>query len=499
MKGVNGMAMRTTLHNGRGYGTKHNDRNFNLAQADHIDPERSKNNIYRNCYGDPGLTFHDATLRFYEERFGAQLEATNAGYIRNRHPERCKSMEQWMRSKQHGPEESIVQVGDMNSSIPGAVLWECYEDLERRLGQWSAEHGNPFSVISEALHVDEQGAAHVHRCRVWHYQDGEQLRIGQERALEAAGVELPDPTKAPGRHNNRKMAFDKMAREMWLEVLQEHGIQVETVPVPDGKHNRTQEQMIRDKYAAMIEATQQLREVAEQLQEEIEPYRELKVALDEVDRVIADKTIMGRVVAKPQDLEPLQEQAKAYRANRDEIADARDKETFLGEWHDQLNDREAELDVREQQLDDRERELDLQKQRNRDIYRIAERAEQRGVELAAENDSLKAENHSLRDRVKRLERGLNDQLRTFQSRLRASYEAMTAVIRATGVFQKNRILDAVKRFAADKAKEAGFEDLAAEMQQPKISEEIRQHIEPEQPRQSVERQHNGPNHDEPEL
>ena len=43
--------LKLTRHNGRAgthgtYNPKHNDRSFNLANSEHIDPERAKSNIY---------------------------------------------------------------------------------------------------------------------------------------------------------------------------------------------------------------------------------------------------------------------------------------------------------------------------------------------------------------------------------------------------------------------------------------------------------------------
>lgn len=46
--------MRMTIHNARtskkfgAFTPKHNDRNFNIKNAEHIDPERTKGNIYWN-------------------------------------------------------------------------------------------------------------------------------------------------------------------------------------------------------------------------------------------------------------------------------------------------------------------------------------------------------------------------------------------------------------------------------------------------------------------
>jgi len=46
--------LKLARHNGRAgthgtYNPKHNDRSFNLANSEHIDPERAKSNIYWDC------------------------------------------------------------------------------------------------------------------------------------------------------------------------------------------------------------------------------------------------------------------------------------------------------------------------------------------------------------------------------------------------------------------------------------------------------------------
>ena len=78
--------MRTTMHNGRskngrGYGEKHNDRNFDVSKADNINAEKMKDNIYRNYYNDNSMTFEQVELRFYEENFEKMLSKINANYI----------------------------------------------------------------------------------------------------------------------------------------------------------------------------------------------------------------------------------------------------------------------------------------------------------------------------------------------------------------------------------------------------------------------------------
>lgn len=63
--------MRATIHNGRtshlgAFTPKHNDRNFDINHAEHIDPERVKNNRYWNWTGKE-ITFEAAEQAFYEK------------------------------------------------------------------------------------------------------------------------------------------------------------------------------------------------------------------------------------------------------------------------------------------------------------------------------------------------------------------------------------------------------------------------------------------------
>lgn len=277
------MAMRTTTHHGRGrkgnaYGSKHNDRNFDVENATNIDVELLANNKYWCIY--EGETFETAELKFYEENFSEQLQATNDKYVANRHPERCKTMEQWKTIKQNAPEESIFQVGkksDNGQHIDGKTLMACYNEFIDFQAQWNKEHGSPFTVLNMALHVDEPNCPpHIHSRKVWHYKDENGiLRVGQEKALELAGIELPNPDKAPGRYNNRKITYDKMMREKWLDILESHGLQVEREPLPDGKGKKSmeKEEFIRKKYEKMQAEAEALKHENDVLKQENERIR----------------------------------------------------------------------------------------------------------------------------------------------------------------------------------------------------------------------------------
>ena len=311
------MAMRATQHNsrantkGRVHGTRHNDRNFDTSKADNIDGDRSQGNIYLNYYNDKNMTFEQVELKFYEEHFGDLLAKTNANYIKNRHPERCKTMEEWKKNKRYCPEETTMQIGDINNHVFRSDLIKCFNEYSKRLNKWSNEHENPFTTLDIALHVDE-AVPHIQSRRVWTYETANGLRIGQEKALAAAGVELPDPGKPEGRHNNRKMTFDAMCREMWLDVIQEHGIEVEREALPDGKRTLDKEDYIREKYQKIIDETEILQQQVEELKEQVNTRQNDLYISKRLSNVESRKRIFkpDEVIIKAEDLNALEKLAK---------------------------------------------------------------------------------------------------------------------------------------------------------------------------------------------
>ena len=246
--------MRGVQHRGRVGSAGHNDR-LRMERAgsrsEHIDTERTIDNWYMTWDGDIS-DLEASERRFYEKNFRPDLEAKNERYKQQRHPERCKTMDQVYTGRNTRPEEIIMQIGDKDDHPSAEAFLACVDDYIFRLETWSAEHGNPFTILSVATHLDE-ATPHSHIRQVWHYTDNDGLfKIGQEQALARAGVERPDPETPGGRRNNRKMTYTAMAREMWLDVIQEHGLQVEREAIP-GQRHKNKENYIRDKLANDIE------------------------------------------------------------------------------------------------------------------------------------------------------------------------------------------------------------------------------------------------------
>lgn len=224
--------MRATIHNGRtgkdgAYNTKHNDRQFDIRNAEHIDPERVKNNRYWNWTGNPKMSFEDAEAAFYEQHIKQHLDAQNARYRAQRHAERAKTMDEYRKSPQTCPEEVILQIGKMGDTIPADMMARIIQEQIN----WEQQQFPGVKVLDVALHMDEQGAPHIHERRAWVYTDRDSnLAISQNKSLKQMGVELPNPNKPRSRFNNRKMTFSRMCREHLLQICREHGLEIEEIP-----------------------------------------------------------------------------------------------------------------------------------------------------------------------------------------------------------------------------------------------------------------------------
>ena len=233
--------MRASRHNGRSgkhgvYDVKHNDRNFDVANSEHIDAERTKLNVYWDCYqgyclnGDTSerkMTFTEIEKAYYFEHYGDHVDAQNERNEKAGHAERNRTTDDVLKNNKTCPEESILQLGNIDCSVTPDVLAkvvaEFFEEFEKR-------YGSHVHILDWALHLDE-ATPHVHVRQVYDALNkyGE-LCPQQEKALEELGFELPDPTKKRSRFNNRKMCFDAECRKLFLDIGQKNGVEPEYEP-----------------------------------------------------------------------------------------------------------------------------------------------------------------------------------------------------------------------------------------------------------------------------
>ena len=233
--------LKLTRHNGRAgthgtYNPKHNDRSFNLANSEHIDPERVKGNIYWDCFhgfrsalapqdpDDLAATFSEVERQFYESRYSNFVESQNERNAKIRHTERNRSIPDLLSSRKTCPEETIYQLGTLDEHASAEDLLNIVTEF---IDEFKTKFGDHVHVLDWALHLDES-TPHIHERHVFDCENkyGE-LAPQQEKALEALGFDLPDPNKSLSRRNNRKIAFDAACRKMLFEIAKRHGLELE--------------------------------------------------------------------------------------------------------------------------------------------------------------------------------------------------------------------------------------------------------------------------------
>lgn len=252
--------MRATRHNGRvrkngtAYDPDHDCRKAERTLGN-IDPARTPLNRYwaigsRKWYGpsDDRPPFSEVEAAYYEH-FRPMYEASRERSRKRGQLKRVRPFEEWRQSRQFVPEETYLQVGCVDDgTVDAKTFVSCVSEYLVKEKEWNNAHNKPFTVLTMGYHFDEE-IPQFHQRKVWHSVDPETGidEIGQEKALERAGVPLPDPSKPVGKDNNRKMTFDAEMREIWLDILESHGLDIEREPLKGVKHNQSKGQWLEEK------------------------------------------------------------------------------------------------------------------------------------------------------------------------------------------------------------------------------------------------------------
>ena len=145
--------------------------------------------------------------------------------------------------------------------------------------------GSHIHILDWALHLDE-GTPHIHERHVFDCKNryGE-LCPQQEKALEELGVELPDPSKPKGKHNNRKQTFDAVCRTMLFDISHKHGVHLEQEPSYGGRAYLEKQDYI------LMKQKEQLAAQGQKLEELTLKIEDVDNLIDEVSSVAYDKAV----------------------------------------------------------------------------------------------------------------------------------------------------------------------------------------------------------------
>lgn len=353
---------RTTLHNGRknrqgqAYRASHNDRKFDLDKAEHIEQERTKENIYWHYLQkeNPDMDFSTAEKVFYKDHFEEALKIRNSSYIQHGNKKQVRTLEEYM--QEHCPEETIWMIGNAEDMIPAKILHNVWKEQKA----WMEKTFPQVSVLDWALHVDEQGAPHIHERHVFigHDKKGREV-VGQNKALAEMGVSAPNPQKPTGRHNNAKMTYTAKCREHFQEICKRHGLEIEVQPrersemgLTQAEYKTRREEAAADRAEMRMKAAERtvngFKEIEEQVSRQInDEYRELadiglqkQSELSEIDNLRAEKAKLQ------EENEKLQEECRKTHKSLLQLASARsERAKELKGMNNALRTKKAEFEA----------------------------------------------------------------------------------------------------------------------------------------------------------
>lgn len=361
-----------TRHNGRSgkngaYNPKHNDRRFDVENSEHIDTERVRRNVYWDCYqgfhhpkdqeqeDKIVFSFEQIEKAFYSERYDDFCEAQHERNRKTGHSRRDRTTEDLRLDKKTCPEESLIQIGTMEDSVPPDVLFqvavEFFAEFEKHFGEY-------VHILDWSLHLDE-ATPHIHERHVFDCKNryGE-IAPQQEKALEALGFPLPHPDQKPGKLNNRKMTFDASCRALLFRIAERHGLHLNQEPEYGGRAYLEKQDYILMKQKEKLAAQEQ------KLTEAEEDLDQKSYELFQTEVQLKDKQI--EIHQAKRELQSVEEKMDSL------IVRIEDTERFVDEVADAAYEKAVEVVTKTVQEEIRNEDFDLITEQRRIILNNAD-------------------------------------------------------------------------------------------------------------------------------
>ncbi|MBQ6884897.1 MAG: hypothetical protein IJN56_04075 [Clostridia bacterium] len=326
--------MKATVRNGRTnsagrvFNPNHNTRAETRNLEGHIDHDRTALNVNFKIYANGNVEKCDSfdakefELSQYEILFGDGQTAKNERYIKDGHPERCKTVKEVYQHPKTCPMETIFQLGNRQTEmspeerkqIMVASTFELIEQLRQK-------YGENIRFLDISLHNDESaGSEHIHARYVLSSVDKHGFTIvNQARAFAQMGIDRPDTSKKEGKYNNPLMTFSEMLRSTFYDLCEKNGnIEIDReVKNPSQKHRDILEYKCEQLQKSVAELTAE----RNTLRDQNNITKTIQASFDEVEidieaEAVPERTHRGQVVEpkkvkiKQTDFDWLKERAK---------------------------------------------------------------------------------------------------------------------------------------------------------------------------------------------
>lgn len=483
---------RVSMPQGKG-SQLHNRREYEKIGKpipDNIDVSKSSENI---------ILVDKDIKQAYQEIFGEALEQYNAK--QKRADRKIEDYCDHIKKSKNGEKlfyEDVVQWGSKEDFQKPETRERAKEALVQYVKGFEERNPN-LKLVGAYIHMDE-ASPHLHLDYIpvaQGYTRGLETRNSLDKAMKQMGYR---PEKE-SRKNNATKLWKENERSVFGEICRNMGLEVEAERKARGSLSVDEYKKARDQMIGEIEQEK------EAIVAEVEPLRELKTGIDEIDT--AGKELpFGVVAIKKKDLEAVKEQAKAYTANRDEIGELRERSAAVSRREQRADQREQQLDQRELGLQNMEQQIIERYNRQLRLNQLLEKSERDGkakdkqiADLQSENISLRGQIRSLTAQVEEIKAELWERINKLTDKLRGAYTSLTNIVKAVGMLKydkedgykvpdltkkQEKLIDGIAEYGAKWAKEDGFPDMAEDMEKHiGISKGIADTIEP--PRRQISR------------
>jgi flagellin-specific chaperone FliS len=308
--------MKLSFHIGKAdAGGRHNDRNFDISKAPHINPELVKENRYYTYNDRTDLSFRQVELEFYRQTYGNHLAKQNARYRKAGQKARIKTIQDYYSSIRTRPQDLIIQIGNREENVGGDKLWDCALEYAR---QFDEKYGDYCKILTMALHKDEE-TPHVHIRRAWVGRDAAGDREpSMRRAFEEMKIPPIDRDSKESRSNTRQMTFTKEERDTFREICKERQIELEPEPEIGRKSRKHMETPEYKEYAKELESLQRSIETRQTELQEIslsteKATSELDASIKDLEKYLSSDLFDGRY---EREIESAKERSRAERLRR---------------------------------------------------------------------------------------------------------------------------------------------------------------------------------------
>ena len=293
--------MKTVSHMSRKFAgpANHNSRSDFKVMSSNIDVTKTKNNWYWNCFtGDAdqkNQTFKKVEEEYYTKNYTASLNAQNERHIKQRHPTRCKTMDQIINGKNTKPHEQILQFGNEDDHATREQLLDILKDYVK----WYNERFPQAVILDMALHMDET-TPHIHIRRVFEVETEDGKKLLQGQALREMGLKRPYTNSPNGQFNNELMTFTAMNRDKLQEIAIAHGLSIEiTDEKCKTKHLQPAEHKLKKINEEIEEKTKMNKKLEQDIKHstlEMEHLNDrLNALLKDIDKAESDKAELDTV------------------------------------------------------------------------------------------------------------------------------------------------------------------------------------------------------------